>query len=160
MKSVYARTSFVVVSLLLFICNISTFTYDENLGVEYNDVLDVTFTSYINGELQSIYTPEAPFRLRVNSTIINENMVNELIGMKLGETKSYVSWLVETNLLEYYDLTVTNIVEDSTPETETTPEQTAISMNLCITAIPLLYYFFVTKKKYSEKKTTSKLRIS
>jgi len=154
MKSVYSRTSFVVVSLLLFICNIYTFAYDENLGVEYNDVLDVTFTSYINRELQSIYTPEAPFRLRVNSTIINVNLVNELIGMTLGETKQYISWVVETNLMEYYDLTVIHLVEDSTPGTETTPEQTALNTNLYLITTSILLYLFI--KRVNQKRNRSK----
>lgn len=154
MKSVYTRTLFIFISLFLFICNIYSFAYDENMGVEYNDVLDITFTSYINGEFQSTYAPESPFRLRVNYTLINENMVNVLIGMKLGEIKPYVSWMVETSLMEYYDLTVIHLVEDSTPGTETTPEQTALNTNLYLITTSMLLYFFI--KRVNQKRNRIK----
>jgi len=115
--------NFVLLTILTFVL-ISSFSttqaYDELLGVEYEDVIDVAFTSYIDGEFTNEYTEEGPFRVTVNENYVNKNFIEELVGMKLGEVKPYITWTVlnngDINVIEYYDTKIVKIVKDSSPD--------------------------------------------
>ena len=115
--------NFVLLAILTFILIpyfSTTQAYDELLGVEYEDIIDVAFTSYIDGEFTNEYTEEGPFRVTVNENYINRNFIEELVGMKLGEVKPYITWTVpnngDTSVIEYYNTKVVKIVKDSSPD--------------------------------------------
>ncbi len=94
----------------------SVVAYDNLYGVEYDDIVDVAFESWINGAFSNSFTAEGPFRVTVNTHIVNANFTNELIGMRLWEVKPYITWIDgEDNLIEYYNTTVTNLVKDISP---------------------------------------------
>lgn len=97
-----------------------TKAYDDVLGVEYGDIIDVAFTSYIDGEFTNEYTEEGPFQITVNENYINRNFIEEIVGMKLGEVKPYITWTVQNNgdtsTIEYYDTKIVNIVKDISPD--------------------------------------------
>ena len=104
-----------------FISSLSTTqAYDDLLGVEYEDVINVAFISYIDGEFTNNYTEEGPFEVIVNENYINKNFIDELLGMKLGEVNPYITWTVlnngEESKIEYYDTKVVEIVKDSSPD--------------------------------------------
>jgi hypothetical protein len=121
------RASFyTVVGLLMFnfliLPNLLVQSYDDRLGVEYDDTVNVTCTRIIDHKTWEpyIYTPDYPLTIVINPESFNENFINELLGMKLGETKELISWYVtqedETvTLYEYHNTTIIEIVKDSTP---------------------------------------------
>ncbi len=91
--------------------------YDNLYGVEYDDVIDVAFESWINGIFSNSYTAEGPFRLTVSNQVINSNFTSELLGMKEGEVKPYITWInLDEDVIEYYDTTIVRLVKDSTPD--------------------------------------------
>jgi hypothetical protein len=106
---------------MVFISSLSTtYAYDDLLGVEYEDVIQVAFTSYIDGEFSNEYTEEGPFEVTVNENYINRNFIEELVGMKVGEVKPYITWTIQNNgvpsVIEYYDTKVVKIVKDASPD--------------------------------------------
>jgi len=123
------RASFyTVVVLLIFnfliLPNLLVQSYDDKLGVEYDDIVNITCVRIIDHNTYQplVYTPDSPLTVIINPKSFNEIFINELLGMKLGETKDLISWYVtqedETiNLFEYYNTTIFEIVEDSTPGT-------------------------------------------
>ena len=119
---------YTVVVLLMFnfliLPNLLVKSYDDKLGVEYDDVVNVTCTRIIDHNTFDpfVYGLNSPLTVVINPESFNENFINELLGMKLGETKDLISWYVtqvdETiTLYEYYNTTIIEIVEDSTPGT-------------------------------------------
>ncbi len=115
--------NFVLLTILtmVLISSLSTTqAYDDLLGVEYEDIINVAFTSYIDGEFSNEYTEEGPFQVTVNENYINKNFIDELVGMKLGEVNPYITWTVQNNgepsVIEYYDTKVVKIVKDSSPD--------------------------------------------
>lgn len=123
------RASFyTVVVLLMFnfliLPNLLVQSYDDKNGVEYNDIVNITCTRIIDHNTYQpfVYTPDSPLTVIINPESFNENFINELLGMKLGETKDLISWFVTQengviNLYEYFNTTIFEIVEDSTPGT-------------------------------------------
>lgn len=123
------RTSFyTVVVLLMFnfliLPNLLVQSYDDKLGVEYDDIVNVTCTRIIDHNTYQplVYTPDSPLTVVIDPKSFNINFIDALLGMKLGETKDLISWYVtqedETiNFFEYYNTTIFEIVEDSTPGT-------------------------------------------
>ncbi|MCG3215776.1 MAG: hypothetical protein KAS63_03625 [Candidatus Heimdallarchaeota archaeon] len=110
-----------VLSLLILNSQFSARAYDNIHGIEYDDVVDVAFVRYINNEFSFSYTTDAPFRVTVNENIINVNFIEELIGMKIGETKPLISWYVQENettvsFIEYFNTTIVKLIKDSTPQ--------------------------------------------
>jgi hypothetical protein len=101
-----------IFSLLLLNSFVSVYAYDEYEGIEYDDIVDVGFVSYRNGEFVIEYTEEGPFRVEVNTHAVNENFVNAIIGMKLGERKDLVTWMVGPDLIEYFNVTIYSIFRD------------------------------------------------
>ncbi len=94
--------------------------YDDIEGIELNDVVDVAFVRYRACTFEVEYTSESPFRIEVNPLYFNENLTDELLGMKLGEIKPYLSWRESGELVEYYNTTIVNIFYDSSEETTPT----------------------------------------
>jgi hypothetical protein len=108
----------VVISSLVLTQFTTVGAYDSLYGVEYDDIIDVAFISYINGEFSNNYTADGAFRITVNPGVINANFIDEIIGMMIGEVKPYITWVDPVgNLVEYYDTTVVKLVKDSTPDT-------------------------------------------
>lgn len=100
--------------------SINTQSYDNLNGVEYDDVIDISFVRYINGKYSITYSDDNPFRVKVNYNELNHNVVDELLGMKRQETKD-INWDVELENgtlvhYEYRDTKIVRIVEDSTPD--------------------------------------------
>ena len=115
--------SFVLLTILSVVFTSSLLTtqaYDDLLGVEYEDVIDVAFTSYIDGEFTNEYTEDGPFQVIVNENYINKNFIEELVGMKVGEVKPYITWTIqndgELSVIEYYNTKVLKIVKDASPD--------------------------------------------
>ena len=75
---------------------------------------------------------------------INEIFVNEILGMKLGEVKTYITWTMGSDLIEYYKTTILKIVLDSTPET--TPTQTTQTVDF-FTTTSILSLIIISLKK-------------
>ena len=107
-----------ITTTALFITQFTSVTaYDDLYGVEYDDIIDIAFISYINGEFSNNYTADGAFRVTVNSHIINAHLIDQLIGMKIGESKPYITWVDgEENLIEYYDTTIVRLIKDATPD--------------------------------------------
>ena len=108
-------TIFFILTLVIFNIFSSVKAYDDFAGIEYDDIVDVAFESYRNGELVIEYTPDGPLRVEVNTNAVNYHFVNELLGMKVGEKKYYITWTVDSDLIEYYNTTILKIVKDATP---------------------------------------------
>lgn len=106
-----------LVSILLFNTLLSVNAYDEYAGVEYNDIINTGFVSYRNGVFVTEYTESGPFQCEVNSNAVNVHFVDAVLGMKVGEVKPLVTWTVESDLIEYFNVTVYKVVKDSTPNT-------------------------------------------
>lgn len=105
----------IVTSLVVAQCT-SVVAYDDLYGVEYDDIVDVAFESWINGIFSNSYTASGPFRVTVNTHLVNENFINEIVGMKLWDVKPYITWFDgEDNLIEYYNTTIVKVVKDITP---------------------------------------------
>lgn len=107
---------------LLFLVLSSTYitAYDDKYGIEWGDVVDISFTRYINGKFSATWGPDDPFRVTVDDDITNINLVEALLGMKVGETKAKISWTVTAENgtvfnYDYYNTTIIRIVKDSTP---------------------------------------------
>ena len=90
--------------------------YSKYEGIEYDDVVDVGFVSYRNGVFVIEYTEDGALRVEVNSNAVNYNFVNALLGMKKGDKKPLVTWTAGGDLIQYYNVTVYEIVYDSTPD--------------------------------------------
>ena len=110
-----------VVSFLLINPQIDAFAYDVIHGVEYNDVVDVTFVRFIDYQFSIRYGDDGPFRITINENLYNKNFIDELVGMKLKESNPYITWTVtqENGTItryEYFNTTIFAIVTDSTPE--------------------------------------------
>ncbi len=114
----------ITIFMLNSICLVDS--YSETDGIEYDDIIDVAFISYRNGEFVIEYTAQGPIRLEINTNAVNEYFVNEVLGMKIGEVKPYITWNVGADLIEYFNTTIVNLVKDSTPETSTpSPTETS-----------------------------------
>ncbi|MFW9851497.1 MAG: hypothetical protein ACFFDS_00980 [Candidatus Thorarchaeota archaeon] len=112
---------FLTILTMVLISSLSiTRAYDDLLGVEYEDEIEVAFTSYIDGEFSNEYTEENPFMVTVNENYINKNFIEELVGMKVGEVKPYITWTIQNDgvpsVIEYYDTKVVKIVKDASPD--------------------------------------------
>jgi hypothetical protein len=93
-------------------------SYDELYGVEYGDIVDVAFESWINGEFSNNFTDDGAFRVTVDPDVVNYNFVDELVTMKIGEVKPYITWFDgEGNLIEYYNTKIVRLVKDISPNT-------------------------------------------
>ena len=105
--------------LFLVVPLTQTVAYDDNYGVEYDDLIDISFRVYYNGSIKNDYPPESPFQMRVNPTLIAEVYLNFILGMKIGENRPYVSWTTQGEegpvFVEYVNNTLIRVVEDSTP---------------------------------------------
>jgi hypothetical protein len=110
------------ITLLLTISVVKTTqAYSDIHGVEYDDIIDVTCDIYMDSELVGEFTELAPFRFQVNEHLVNRILVDAVIGLKIGDTKSYITWIIDYQngtiaTVEYFDTTIFRIVEDSTPE--------------------------------------------
>lgn len=110
-----------VVSFLITNAQLNGLAYDVIHGVEYNDVIDITFVRFIDGQFSIKYGDDGPFRITINENLYNKVFIDELIGMKLKESKLYIAWNVEQDNgsithFEYFNTTIFNIHIDSTPE--------------------------------------------
>jgi len=108
---------------LLFTISIleTTHAYSDIHGIEYDDIIDVSCEIYMDAELVNEFTEDAPFRFQVNENLVNQILVDAVIGLKVGDTKPYITWIIDyengtIRTVEYYDTTIIRIVEDSTPE--------------------------------------------
>ena len=115
---------FLILGIVLLL-NVSILTttqaYSDIHGVEYDDIIDVSCEIYKDEELVSDFTEAAPFRFQVNEHLVNRILVDAVIGMKVGDTKPYITWIIDyengtITTVEYYDTTIIRIVEDSTSE--------------------------------------------
>ena len=88
-----------VVSFLIINSQYNALAYDVIHGVEYNDVVDVTFVRYIDGEFSIQYGDNGPFRITINENLWSVTQENGSL--------SY---------FEYFNTTIVNIHIDSTPE--------------------------------------------
>ena len=107
-------------SILVLSISVNVLAYDEVYGIEWGDVVDISFTRYINGKFSIEYGPDNPFRVTVDDDITNIHLVEALLGMKIGETKKQISWSVTAENgtvfnYDYYNTTIIKIVKDSTP---------------------------------------------
>jgi hypothetical protein len=110
---------FFIFIVLLFYALSSSQAYSNFAGVEYDDVIDISFVRYIDGRYSITYPDEAPFTVKVNYNDLNHNVVDELLGMKKQETKD-IEWDQELENgtiknYEYRNTKIVRIVEDSTP---------------------------------------------
>lgn len=124
--------------------------YNDVDGIELNDVVDVAFVAYRACIFEVEYTSESPFRVEVNPAYINENFSEELLGMKLGEIKPYISWREDGDLIEYYNTTIVNIVDEILPTTTTTPTTTptnASDLLSCLVSLAVIFVLAKSKKK-------------
>ena len=106
-----------MLSIILLNSIVSIYAYDEYAGIEYDDIVDVGFVSYRNGEFQIEYTEGGSLRVEVNTHAINVNFVNAILGMKIGEIKDLVTWTVEGDLIQYYNVTIYRLIKDISPDT-------------------------------------------
>ena len=111
---------FVVLVAILIQGTALSCAYDDIHGIELNDIVDISFDRYINGEQTTGYDDENPFQLTVNSAYINVIFVNEIIGMKVGEVKPSIKWTVDEGggiftEYEYVDTKIVRLVKDFTP---------------------------------------------
>ena len=106
-----------IFSILLFSSLVLVTAYDNYEGIEYDDIVDVAFVSYRNGEFVIEYTAEGSIRIEVNTNAVNHNFVNQILGMKIGDKKPYITWNVGADLIEYYNTTIISLFKDSTPPT-------------------------------------------
>ncbi|MHA1952516.1 MAG: hypothetical protein ACW96U_01030 [Candidatus Heimdallarchaeaceae archaeon] len=118
-KSSRRLSLFCIFIVLLFYAFPSTHAYDNIDGVEFDDVVDISFVRYIDGRYSITYSDEAPFTVKVSYNELNHNVVDELLGMKKQETKDII-WDVEleNGTIKYYEYRNTKIVRivvDSTP---------------------------------------------
>jgi len=108
-----------IITVLSFYAIISTQAYSNLNGVEYDDVVDISFVRYIDGRYSIAYGEANPFRVKINYNELNHNVVDGLLGMKKQETRD-IDWEVELSngtikYYEYRDTKIVEIVEDSTP---------------------------------------------
>lgn len=112
--------SIILISLLANVTILSS-AYDDIHGIEYNDIVDISFERYIDGVLNSVYDDDNPFQITINPDYINVIVVNQLLGMKVGEINPSIKWTVEqvngtVNEFEYVNTKIVRIVKDSTPQ--------------------------------------------
>lgn len=110
-----------IILLLAFPILTQIRAYSDIHGVEYDDIIDVTCEIYKDEELVGDFTEAAPFRFQVNEHLVNRILVDAVVGLKVGETKPYITWIIDyrngtITTVEYYDTTIYRIVEDSTPD--------------------------------------------
>ncbi len=111
---------FIISLTILTKAAIYSHAYDDVQGVEMNDIIDIAFDRTIDGHPESGYDEENPFRLTVNPDYINIAFVNEIIGMKIGETKPSIQWTVyqengTVTEIEYLNTKIVRLVKDATP---------------------------------------------
>ncbi len=110
------------ITILLTISILTTTqAYSDIHGIEYDDIIDITCEIYKDSELVGEFTEAGPFRFQVNEHLVNKILVDAVIGLKVGDTKSYITWIIDyqngtTTKVEYFDTIIFRIVEDSTPE--------------------------------------------
>ncbi|NPD89344.1 MAG: hypothetical protein HGN29_11515 [Asgard group archaeon] len=120
MAKLLSRFSLLFVFIVLFFYALSsTQAYDNLNGVEYDDIIDISFVRYIDGRYSITYSDDDPFRVKVNYNELNHNVVDELLEMKKQETKN-INWevVLENGTIRYYEYRntkIVRIVEDSTP---------------------------------------------
>ncbi|MFW9851496.1 MAG: hypothetical protein ACFFDS_00975 [Candidatus Thorarchaeota archaeon] len=121
--NIATRKFFIFVSIILLAISISKTTqaYSDIHGIEYDDVIDVTCDIYQDSVLVTEFTEYAPFRFQVNENLVNKILVDAVIGLKVGETKPYITWVLDYQngtiaTIEYFDTTILRIAIDSTPE--------------------------------------------
>ena len=105
--------------VLLFYALSSTQAYNNISGVEYDDVVDISFVRYIDGKYSITYSDAEPFTVKINYNELNHNVLDELLGMKKKETKD-IAWdvVLENGTIknyEYRNTKIVRIVVDSTP---------------------------------------------
>ncbi|MHA1114587.1 MAG: hypothetical protein K9W45_08305 [Candidatus Heimdallarchaeum aukensis] len=110
----------IVISLFLSL-TIPVDAYDKKLGIEWGDRVEVACERYIDGKLKTVYSEDYPLEVAIDEDITNYNFVSELVGMKVGETKSSISWYVtQTNgsvsYFEYKNVKILRITLDATPD--------------------------------------------
>ena len=110
---------FCIFIVFLFYALPSTQAYDNIGGVEYDDIVDISFVRYINEKYSVTYSDEDPFTVKINYNDLYHTVVDKLLGMKKKETKD-IEWEIEleNGTLQYYEYRntkIVRIVEDSTP---------------------------------------------
>ena len=113
-------SSFCVFIMILFCTLPSTQAYDNISGVEYDDILDISFVRYIDGKYSVTYSDSAPFTVKINYNDLYHSVVDKLLGMKKRETKD-IEWEIRLEngtirFYEYRDTKIVRIVVDSTPD--------------------------------------------
>jgi len=153
---------FILVSVIAFNVNeYSAKAYDEEKGVEWGDVVAISFVRYVYHDGVRIYgldLKEDNFRVVVDDTMFNYNFVSKLVGMKLGETKPLISWTVtEKNgtiaKYDYHNTTIVKILKDVTPDKNLTSAGrvllTILEVGVGIgAAIGAIYLAIFLKKKF------------
>ncbi|MHA2357495.1 MAG: hypothetical protein ACXABK_01835 [Candidatus Heimdallarchaeaceae archaeon] len=120
MVSVSKNLLAIYLVLLSIICLIpNAQAYSNTIGVEYNDIVAISFVRYIDDVFSIEYPESSPFEVVIDPSQVNEDLVNELIGMKVGEKKDVAWYVTQTNgtvnYFEYRDTKIVDIVYDSTP---------------------------------------------
>ena len=97
----------------------TTQAYSNTQGVEYDDIVSISFIRYIDGKFSIEYPDSGPFEVVVDSSQVNHNLVEELLGMKVGEKKDIAWYVTQTNgtvnYFEYRDTKIVKIIFDSSP---------------------------------------------
>ena len=126
--------------------------YDELNGVEPGDVIDIALISYINGEFVMEYTNEAPLRIEVDIYAINSYFYEAILGMKIGETKPYITWMVENNTIEYYNTTILTIIYDSSYDSTLSPTDgsTSTTVNFISLILSISVVIVISKSRRNE----------
>ncbi|MHA1200465.1 MAG: hypothetical protein ACTSQF_14175 [Candidatus Heimdallarchaeaceae archaeon] len=133
-QSRYAKLFLVLFAISA--CFTLTSAYDDLDGIELNDVVDFAFIAYRNGEFVIEYTASSAFRIEVNTNGVNDNFVNAILGMKVGETKSYITWTIGLDVIEYYNTTIIHIELDASPET--TPSTSSVDFLNSVALISII----------------------
>lgn len=153
---------FIVVLVAFLIQGIAlSGAYDDVQGIELNDIIDISFDRYIDGDPTAGYDDANPFQLTVNSAYINVIFVNEMIGMKVGEVKPSIKWTVDEGggiftEYEYVDTKIVRLVYDATPSTspigQTILTIFGIILGIGIVVAAIFLYFRVIQPRFLSKK--------
>ncbi|MHA1346016.1 MAG: hypothetical protein ACTSVO_03400 [Candidatus Heimdallarchaeaceae archaeon] len=142
---------FIVLIALLVQASALSGAYDDVHGVELNDVIDISFSRIINGEPGLSYPDDSPFQLTVNPAYINVVLVNEIIGMKVGEVKASIKWTVDEgggvyNEYEYVNTKIVRLVSDATPSTTPIGQTILIIFEVILVIGAVIGAFFLYQK--------------
>ena len=112
-----------ILTVTVFVTSfISVQSYNNLHGIELGDMVEISFTRYIDGEFSYEYTDDFPLEVIVSYSEINAAVVDALLGMKEGDVKD-ISWDVDQlngtiNHFEYRNTKVVDITYDSTPDSQ------------------------------------------